>query len=789
VSVRVIGVLLVVLATGTTALAQNPGEIAQRARALAAGAGSIDSDVQTKAIADLGKLSVAFMQAADAATLRGGSGSDELRAAYEAIHAPLARVQSVNAESMEAGVRKVIEADGDLEALYDSPAYLQSQQVGASALYYLNWLRYYGARLQSGDARKRLLGQARDGFAEFAGDPSSELGVESLLGRGLCELDLGDLRAATEDLSAVSKAANASAERKQKARLSLLEAHVRAGNAKAALRQSDELLQDGNAEAANWVRFMRLRALVDAAAKGGAEAPGYRSEALVLMDRLRRAGGGWDQQVAALAQSAFADADAWKASASTPFAKWELAKLYVQKRDYEGATPLLEAVLASDDKTLAAHRGQAHYFLGLARFKAGDYAGAVASLAAAAEGSDGSDGSVGSVRLQASDKADAAYLLFKAHEALATAAGAEADLAPLEAAARALVASHPKHAAAFEARFRIAELSQLRGEFAAAIALYAEVKGDPAFELQAAFATAQCRFELYKLAATADERATVLAAVGADLDAFAARIAKTSAKDGASLPLEAMGAKAAVMRAVARKLQAEPDHAGVVAALDDFEAQYPGQAELLAQVARLRLEALRELGEFAAARAVVEGHGDALLAELGAAAMEEIAVTFIRAGARRSGEGDKSANEAAQRVALAVYERLGGADEVGTRTKLTLARLHENTGDLDAAAALYGEALAGEKVSLAALRGLARIAEAQQRLDDALGYWRRLGEAARPGDLPWYESSYEQARVTELRGDKAAACEILEKLRPAMPGLGDQDLRAKLTEIYDRACG
>lgn len=766
--------LTLVVAFATIAAAQSPSELARRAREVASSTGGAEGE--SKAIEELGKLTVDFIQAADEATLRGGSGSAELRAAFDAIHTPLERIHRRSADSMEAGERQVIEADGDLEALYESAEYQRSFRASANALYYLNWLRYYGARLKSGNERKRLLEQARDGFAEFtAGDPKSDLVVESRLGRGLCALELGNPRNAIDDLVAVADNPGASAERRHKARLSLLEARVRIKDVKAALRVSDELLKDAPPAEANWIRFMRLRALLDAIEKGGADANQYRSEAVVLMDRLRRSGGDWAKQVAALAQEAFDDPEAWKANATTPFAKWELAKLYVQKEDYAGATPLLEEVLKSDDPGLAKEKARAKYFLGLAKFRAGDYA-AAAQLLADSEGLP-----------DESERADRAYLLFKAREAQAAAAGAEADLGGLEDAAAAFIEAYPKHAAAFEAWYRLAELHQLRGEYAKAIDLYAKVQGDAAFELQAAFATAQARFELYKTADSEDARATALTAVGEALDAFEQRLAKVDATKG-ELPLEAMQAKGAVMRAVARKLQPETDFSGIVAALQGFEDKFPGQSELFPQVARLRLEAMREGGDFAGAREQIEKFGDLLLADLGAGAMEDAAVAFIREGARRSGEGDKDASAAAQQVAMAIYERLAQRDEAGDRTRLTLARLRENAGDLDAAAKLYAEVLAGEKVSTTALRGLARIAEERGNLDEAKQQWVRLGEAVRPGDLPWYESHFEQARLDDKQGNGAAACELLEGLRPAMPGLTDQDLRSKLSELYDRVC-
>ena len=87
------------------------------------------------------------------------------------------------------------------------------------------------------------------------------------------------------------------------------------------------------------------------------------------------------------------------------------------------------------------------------------------------------------------------------------------------------------------------------------------------------------------------------------------------------------------------------------------------------------------------------------------------------------------------------------------------------------------------------MRGLGRIAEAEKQLPDAIGYWQQLGKAVRAGDAPWYESSYEVARLTQAMGKKKESCDQLEQLKPAMPGLSDADLRKKLDELYKQVCG
>ncbi len=754
--------------------AESPAALAAKAKSLAqrVDAAGGDEAAEQKLLSELGALSVAYLAAADAAQLGGGRDKAPLRTAFEAIHAPLTKLYDRHLASSEGAVDEIIAADGDLEALYESPAYQRSQAMAANALYYLNWLRYYGARTFDGAPKKKLLEQARDGFAELALAESAELALESRLGRGLAELDLSEWKAAIADLQAVADAPEASGERRHKARLALLDASARAGNTRAVLDLSDELLRQERPQEGDWIRFMRLQALLRAAEKGGPDAAKQRAEAIVLMDRLRRAGPAWQEQVDALAQKAFADAAAWKAQATTPYAKWELAKAFVQKQDYAGAAPLLTDVVAAKDPGLDAVRGEASYLLGLARFKLSDFAGAAAILGEPAG---------------ESASADRAYLLFKAREAVAAAAGAEADLAPLEAAARAFADTYPDNPHAVEARFRVAEIEHARGDVAAAIDSYAKVKGDAELETQAAFASLQCRFELLQTAESVEARQTQLTAIGADLQTYDKHVAALAAAQAEKIALPAMQAKVAILRAVYHKLQPQSDPAAIVAALDGFEDRHPDEKELLPQVVKLRLEAMLDGGDFAGALAQVQRHGAVLLETLGAGGVEDLAVSFVRAGARRSGDGDKLANAPAQQVALALYDLVGGAP--GSSTQLTRARLRENSGDLDAAEALYREAAGVERSAPSALRGLARIAEKRGQIDAAIADWQRLMGLVRPGDLPWYESRYEVARLLDAKGDAATACTQLTELRPAMPGLQDDDLRQKLSQLYEKVCG
>jgi tetratricopeptide (TPR) repeat protein len=776
----------------SSAWAQTAAELRASGREITAeitsqkSAGRFDAAAQQRAVDKLGKLALGYIEISDRAANAGGEGREReaLLGAYQAIAPPLEDIYAQNSGYLERAVKKVMDEDGDLEALYDTQPWKEAQLVASQALYFLNWLHYYGARLYDGAQRKELLEKAQRGFSEFAvGDRRTQLLVESLLGRGLCYLELGNVEFATHDLQAVIDDPQASPERKAKARLALLDAAARAGNVEEALRQSDRLLGSGSRAEDNVVRFLRIRALLAGARKSGPQAERYRQEALSLMDQLRKAGGGWGERVAALAQTGIEDPEKWAGKATNPFAQWEVAKLLVQKGDYKQAVPLLERLISSPDPEAREHRGEAQYFLGLAEFQAGRYQDAAAHLTAALKEANPPYG------------ADAAYMRFKAMEAIA-AVNHDGTVPPAyEQAVREYLARYPDHRSAFEAQFRLGELLQAQRKFADAIDAYAKVHGDPGFELRAQFATLQCDFELLQATdprTAAGRHAALLSDIGSGLQKFERQAAEYQAgeRKGSSdtTSLGDMRAKSTVMKAVYLNLQSEPQDAAVLAALAGFEKKYPEQKDLLPQVTRLRLAAYQHLGRFAEAEAEVKAHGPLLLASAGGPAIEDLAVGFIREGARRNGQGEAAANQAAQQVALHLYELLVSESEGPSKAKLTLARLYETTGELDKSAALYREILKATAGSPIALRGLGRIAEAQNRLADAASYWRQLAQSVRPGDAPWYEGSYQMARLANTMGKKKESCAMLEEMKPAMPGLSDADLRQKLDNLYQQVC-
>jgi TolA-binding protein len=782
-------VILAAVLAPASVLAQSPAEIRSRAQKLESEwrqlrAGGQASQAAERALAgQLGALALAFVAESDRAAQAGAEQRQRpaLRPAFEAIHAPLNGIYTARSQRVEQMAREVMDADGDLDALYETREWQEAQAVAAQALYYLNWLNYYGARLYDPPRSKELLEAAERGFSQFAtGDRQTALIAESLLGRGLCHAELGHYEWAERDFRLVIEHREASPERKAKARVALLDTYARSGNVKRTLQYSRELLDGAGLDRRDVaaVSFYRLQALFKAAKTAAPrEAEAYRREAGTLMEQLRRAGGGWSEKVEALLLTQD-DPAQWAGKVESPSAKWELAKLLLQKGDEKAARPLLESIAESGQAGAKPFQPEAHYWLGVAAFKAGEHAAAARHFASALPG------------LKGDLAADAAYWRFKSLEALVAQEPDEQLEQEYLAALQLLLRDHPQHKLAYEARYRLGEYQQAKQQFEEALATYAEVSGEPGFELRARFGTIQCAFELLQQQADPAARASLLERLGRDFDrfdesvkAYEASAARTEA------PVKELQAKATILRAVHVALGGPDGDARVADLLAGFAQKFPEQEDLLAQAVRLRLEALTGAGRLTEASREVAAHAEVLRAEGRADALEKLAAGYTRVAMRRQADGDAAGATAANQVALRLYELVASLDGGGTeKNKLAMARLYETT-DPDRAEALYRELRQGSRgAAFTALRGLARVSEARDRLPEAQSYWKEYTAATTPGDAPWYDGQYQQARLALALGDKKGSCKMLKDLRPAMPGLGDATLRQQLSELYEKAC-
>ncbi len=773
-------VSIAVIATTNGAAALSLSSISARARELAGQARSLSGDPHSeKAMVEkLGELVLSYIDESDRLQRTGDDEQrgSELRAAFDAVNAPLSGIYRAHNDRLERLSREVMDRDGDLEALYETASFKSSQMVAANALYYLNWLSYYGARVHQGSRRKELLKACEKGFSEFAvGEHSRELVGESLLGRGLCYLELGIQEWARRDFKTVLEGA-ASGERKAKARMALLDSYFRGGNRTKVVAYANDLLNGGLAasEDAPVIRFYQLQALFALAdGASGSRAEDYRRQAGAVMTELRRAGKGWGEKVDALLFSQVKDPSQWVSKADSPTAQWQLAQMLLQKEDCKGAKPLLDKIIAGKSGEAKRRRHEAHYWTGVCEFKAQRFDQANAALSAALAGA-GSPSHAGEAR----------YLRFKALESLMAVEDPPQELAlRYVAALRELLEHHPDHAHGDEAHYRLGEYLQATGEFAEAIASYGRVTKDASYLVRSRFGTLQSRFELLRVATDSQQRDEIVRQIGSDLTDYDQRAAGYR---GSDVPLQELNAKVTLLRAVHASLSEDVDHAATAALLEGYAKRFAGQSGLIPQAARMRLGALLKLGRFAEAVDEVQVSGQALVEEGRAAELRTLANAYAKSG--RLSESPTDAAPAA-RVAVALFDLAGqaGGEEASLRQRVSIAQLQEKAGQLDAAAATYASVVAQNPNTLAALRGLARIAEAKDDPGKALEYWVTYTDKVRPGDTGWFRGQYEQSRLALAKGDKAATCERLGALRAAMPGLKDEEIREALKKLFSDA--
>jgi len=749
-------------------------------------AGRFDLQRQQKAIQQLGQLTLSYIELVDDASFGAGDSGEKagLRQTGNAIAQPLQAIYDGKAGDLEKLSQKVIDEDGDLDALYASPEWRQESVIGSQALYYLNWLNFYGARVSDGAEKKKMLEKAVAGFSEFAvGDGTTDLFIESVLGRGLANLELGETADGERDLRYVLDAKEAAPDKKQKAQIALVDAYLRNNQVQKAIDGSKGFGSAGG-ENASALKYLRIRALVLGAKQPGAAGDKYRQEAISLMEQLRRQGGTWAQRVdAVLAAASSEDPAKWAAAGGGSFATWQLARTAVAKGDCKQAVPLLQDMLKSEDADVKPRRGDAGYLLAVCQFQAGQQAEAAATLAAAMP-------NVGKEY-----QADAAYLYFKAAEARAAKEATPEVTEELRRAAGEYVQKYPDHKAAYEAYLRLGEILQGERKFPEAIAMYEKVQGDPMFELRARFATLQSKFEQTGELPKNDraQRDALLKEIGTRLPQVTqqAREIEKKGGDAGAQAHEILG-KTAVLEAAYLAFDPGGDPVKnderILVVLKDFETTYPNRSELFAPALKFRLETYARLDRLQDAEADLRRHSASLAGPDYQEARDQLAQRYARASGRARGKQDEAGAKAAQQVAVTLFEMSDAQGNVDAKKRLTLARLYLETGETAKAKQTFEEILAADPTSLVAMKSLARLAESSKD-PNALQLWQRYASATKPGDAPWYDGQYEVARFVLAGGDAKRACEILTQVKSAIMGLGDADLRKKLGELYTQACG
>ncbi|HYR97166.1 MAG TPA: hypothetical protein VEM57_10540, partial [Candidatus Binatus sp.] len=459
---------------------------------------------------------------------------------------------------------EVMERDGDLEELYRSPRWRDPEIMSLVAAYHLAWVRYQGAQLVGEPAKKRaLLQKAIEGFSQFLlVNEVPEIYADSLYGRGLAFLDLGETAKAIEDLAAAAEEPRVGA----KARAALEEARRRASGRQAPSENEPE------------AQLTRLGDLLQHAAGGDTAA---EKAATDLARGIAVRGGAWPARVTSLVAAKLGDGT--PASVHSSYGLFLLAQLAVDRGRCGDAAAAAEASAAVHDAGRGRHRPEILFLDAGCRLNSGQ----------AREAADRF-----TLLLQESPDGprarDAAYYRFRALDVART---ADPSLTgTYEEALTTYLARHPSGEGAGEARYLMAELHRAGGDCKRAEHEYVAVGAGP-FAARARLGALECR--VASVAKGGDGRQDVLVA----LRAFAREVNDRP-----------LAARAALLGAVVAASATPPDHAAVVDLLDGFEKRYPDARELHARAVELRLGARVATGQLDGAErdldAFLGGRGD-----------------------------------------------------------------------------------------------------------------------------------------------------------------------------------
>jgi hypothetical protein len=752
-----------------------------------------------QAIQMLGPVVLGFVGASDLAqSVANPSQRPLVRELYETLSGPLEEIYNSSFSRLDSLSKAVMDQDGDLEALYETREWKDAQLLASQSLYFLNWLHYVGSFVFEETKKKRLLEEASKGFSEFAvGEQSSQLKRESLFGRALCERELKRFDWAIRDFELLLKDEGLPADMQRKVRLALAETHTQAGNAKKALaatKLSDRLGSGASADEIAQAKYLRAQSLFNASERE--KGPGreqQRKEAIALLEELRQLGGTWKERADALAQAELSEQEVTALTEEkNPFPPWQQAREYLQKSQFAQAVPFLREVLASNDERAVAHHREARYFLGVGLFQQKDYRESAAQLAEFL-GTDGAPPRYGP---------DAAYLRFKAAEALYARESSEDNGKLYLDAIKDFIRRYPGHKAIFEAYFRLGEYNQGRQQYLAAVDAYQKVNGDPTFRVRADFATLQSYFSLLD---ALEEKRDGVGINEKDLRQRIAPSLQTFWKDSADLekqepavvkqvPLQEYRGKVSVMNAVFLSKDVDSKATEIVTLLQDFEQKYPQQKDAFAKVARMRLVAQEKAGRFVDLEKEVDNISTRFKPDEQQELLAGLTQVLPRDIKKLEKQNDRDNVLAAKRTLARLHaDRLqrGEAfaeDESPQQFKYELAQLYLEVKDYDKAIPLYQELQQGA-YSLVSLAGLAQIAAVRGDQRQAITYWEEMLKGTQVGDPLWFRGTYEVAQLNASLGNTEQACKTVRGARPILGRLGEQGLKKKIQDLAGQTCG
>jgi len=738
--------------------------------------GSLGEDAERALFGSLADVSVQVADAYDQ-WVRGGS-EESRRSALglgNSILPLLERLRAYHQGRLDKAQADIIRDDGNPETLYTQKWWQLDRGFTLAAAGQLSWLHYRMAMLSPGEKEKRrqwLEKSARE-FSEFIAASDEKMRLESLLGRGMAEGELGQTEAAVGDLEMVLQEAKGTS-LYWPARMAL--AQVRAGGG-AALAETQKLLAEAqsagiSAELLKQIRLLRLDALIQAIAAGGAS-ESARSEAASLAAQLSSLGPTYAQRVSQMAIARLKDPR--PVLGQTVSAEWIAAENLAAAEKFDEAAKAYERIARSTDAGARSHADEVHHRLGVCYFRLGRYADAERELrmylSAAPRGALASE---------------AAYLQFRAAEGVFRASPSAETRAAFLAVAENFVRSYPEHESHSEGLFRYAELLQDERRYADAADAYEKVDGAPAFRLRAAAAEVQC---LADVITTTDNLDAARAKVLHDrAEAAWTRFDKLASAPGATASPD-LKARTTVARAMAAGSGPGADPKLALSLLADFETKYPNVKDLTLPTTAIRVASATSLNLVDQAEPPLK-----LLASIPGTEANyfDIIEKLSRALLRRSADEAPTDPAASQRwaaMATTLLDKMRAAGRpIPEEVRLNLAQSYVEQNRLNDAAAMYAQLLAATPESRSLLRASALVADRRGKPDEASGYWAKLAQLQEVATPAWYEARLATAAALMAAGQKDKACASVSEVETFRPDLRDVETKKRFADLSAQAC-
>jgi hypothetical protein len=723
----------------------------------------------------------------------GRNGRSELIETYLQLESMLNRIYQAYQHKKDACIAQ-IDAGGNCD--YDQP-----EQLALRALYPLSWLHYRGALLYSNDPAlaRRLLNQAIDGFTSstlviF----SPELIRENLLGRALCERELGkyDHQEYNHAIADFKRILHDGAETRQyrPAQQGLAATYAAMGQAGQAARLTGEMAAGASGSTRQGLELMRLRELFEAekAATDPAKRATYHKEAVDYIRARQDDKNEWAIALSAIAQYV-PDPVAEFGDSSDPFEKWMLASvLYYKRQPLPAAKYFTEA--ANTGHYPKAYKYAADIYYTLGRIDLVEKL--VDQLASQPKNPDAQW---------------ASYMRFKLPR-MQWERGGKSNAA-LEkqwmAAAEDYLKAYPRGQYAFEPRFRIAERLQKKGEYAEAVKQYQQVSGNPSYDFTAVFNAAECNYLMVAKAEKAQDATGKNGKPSAALTAMRAEAIK-GLRDAINREPQAERVAPAQRRffhdargRAIYMLASLQEHEGtavnnreIASLLDGYESAYPAMSDHFYEVFEWRLKSQSAVGQWDAiardvAALVKRNQGNPAHSDF----IKEIGADFWRGAQAAEARGDHKAYLAQAQLTALDYSYFDDMVKAGkiparnlTGTLSILGQAYAALGQSDKAEATFSEVVKADAASPDANAGLARIAQTRKDYKNALDLWSRVEATAAQSDSLWYQAKYNMAQILAIEGNVSGACNKLAVTRSEHPSLGSPQMKTQWLDLQNKIC-